>query len=177
MVQHMAQHVATCTTRRHRAAIHTHSLRRCGAQVDLLSEGKYAELMMARPRTSGDIVTWVWCMFFIGSTVATVRSRFFRVYLFICLFVCLFVCLSVCLFVCLSVCLFVCSFVRSGWVWFVCFRRCVSHRVSVLGSPTFGLVRSPTHTYRRLRYRRGSGRPRARGVRACATVASQPRTA
>jgi hypothetical protein len=51
---------------------------------------------MARPRTSGDIVTWVWCMFFIGSTVATVRSRFVRGYLFVCLFVCLFVSLFVC---------------------------------------------------------------------------------
>eukprot|EP00039_Didymoeca_costata_P001508 m.53017 g.53017 ORF g.53017 m.53017 type:complete len:590 (+) comp10836_c0_seq1:169-1938(+) len=32
--------------------------------VDLLTEGKYAELMVRKPKTGGDLVTWVWLMYF-----------------------------------------------------------------------------------------------------------------
>jgi len=42
--------------------------------VDLLTEGKYAEMMVKRPKTGGDLVTWVWAMYFtaglIGSSIA-----------------------------------------------------------------------------------------------------------
>ena len=42
--------------------------------MDLLTEGKYAEMMVKRPKTGGDLVTWVWAMYFtaglIGSSIA-----------------------------------------------------------------------------------------------------------
>ena len=34
------------------------------AIVDLLTEGKYAELMVRRPKTGGDITTCVWALYF-----------------------------------------------------------------------------------------------------------------
>ncbi|EKX44907.1 hypothetical protein GUITHDRAFT_109326 [Guillardia theta CCMP2712] len=40
------------------------------AVVDLLCEGKYAELMRMRPHTGGDIVTWVWATYHVGSLCA-----------------------------------------------------------------------------------------------------------
>eukprot|EP00123_Amoebidium_parasiticum_P007040 comp17831_c0_seq1/m.17974 comp17831_c0_seq1/g.17974 ORF comp17831_c0_seq1/g.17974 comp17831_c0_seq1/m.17974 type:complete len:594 (-) comp17831_c0_seq1:231-2012(-) len=41
------------------------------ALVDLLIEGRYAQLMVRNPETSSDIVTWVWANYFIGGLLAT----------------------------------------------------------------------------------------------------------
>eukprot|EP00123_Amoebidium_parasiticum_P008792 comp19027_c0_seq1/m.21424 comp19027_c0_seq1/g.21424 ORF comp19027_c0_seq1/g.21424 comp19027_c0_seq1/m.21424 type:complete len:612 (-) comp19027_c0_seq1:50-1885(-) len=41
------------------------------ALVDLLVEGRYAELMVEHPESSSDIVSWVWASYFVGSLVAT----------------------------------------------------------------------------------------------------------
>ena len=38
--------------------------------VDLLCEGKYAELMVTRPRTGSDLVTWVWASYMTGTMLA-----------------------------------------------------------------------------------------------------------
>eukprot|EP00123_Amoebidium_parasiticum_P021852 comp7493_c0_seq1/m.3156 comp7493_c0_seq1/g.3156 ORF comp7493_c0_seq1/g.3156 comp7493_c0_seq1/m.3156 type:complete len:624 (-) comp7493_c0_seq1:377-2248(-) len=40
------------------------------ALVDLLCEGKYAELMVKHPHTSSDVVSWVWGMVSFGSLVS-----------------------------------------------------------------------------------------------------------
>jgi folate/biopterin transporter len=38
--------------------------------VDLLVEGKYAELMREKPETGGDMVTWVWATYHLGALLA-----------------------------------------------------------------------------------------------------------
>eukprot|EP01063_Lacrimia_lanifica_P008469 TRINITY_DN1550_c0_g1_i1.p1 TRINITY_DN1550_c0_g1~~TRINITY_DN1550_c0_g1_i1.p1 ORF type:complete len:679 (+),score=277.85 TRINITY_DN1550_c0_g1_i1:93-2039(+) len=41
------------------------------AVVDLLTEGRYAAMMVAKPETGSSLVTWVWACIFIGSLVAS----------------------------------------------------------------------------------------------------------
>eukprot|EP00298_Acanthocystis_sp_HF-20_P017496 c21763_g2_i1.p1 GENE.c21763_g2_i1~~c21763_g2_i1.p1 ORF type:complete len:538 (-),score=185.87 c21763_g2_i1:76-1689(-) len=41
------------------------------AFIDLLCEGKYAELMVGKPQTGPDLVTLVWASYFVGSLVAS----------------------------------------------------------------------------------------------------------
>jgi folate/biopterin transporter len=41
------------------------------AVVDLLCEGKYAEMMVKVPESSSDLVTWVWGSYHLGSLLAT----------------------------------------------------------------------------------------------------------
>eukprot|EP01012_Entosiphon_sulcatum_P065674 TRINITY_DN9465_c0_g1_i1.p1 TRINITY_DN9465_c0_g1~~TRINITY_DN9465_c0_g1_i1.p1 ORF type:complete len:549 (-),score=71.44 TRINITY_DN9465_c0_g1_i1:147-1793(-) len=41
------------------------------ATVDLLCEGKYAELMVKNPKSGSDIPTWVWAMYMLGSLGAS----------------------------------------------------------------------------------------------------------
>ena len=38
---------------------------------DLLCEGKYAEMMVARPETGSDAVAWVWGMYSLGKLLAS----------------------------------------------------------------------------------------------------------
>jgi predicted MFS family arabinose efflux permease len=40
--------------------------------VDLLCEGKYAELMRRHPESGGDVVTWVWASYHMGALFAAV---------------------------------------------------------------------------------------------------------
>jgi MFS family permease len=40
------------------------------AVVDLLCEGKYAELMVTKPETGSDLVTWVWACYQTGTLMA-----------------------------------------------------------------------------------------------------------
>ena len=39
--------------------------------MDLLVEGRYAALMVTKPHTGADLVSWVWGSYFIGSLAAT----------------------------------------------------------------------------------------------------------
>eukprot|EP00041_Stephanoeca_diplocostata_P019894 m.433169 g.433169 ORF g.433169 m.433169 type:complete len:562 (-) comp21417_c0_seq4:1306-2991(-) len=42
------------------------------AVVDLLTEGKYAEIMSHRPKTGGAVVSWVWSVYLTANLLATV---------------------------------------------------------------------------------------------------------
>eukprot|EP01061_Rhynchopus_euleeides_P041680 TRINITY_DN72906_c0_g1_i1.p1 TRINITY_DN72906_c0_g1~~TRINITY_DN72906_c0_g1_i1.p1 ORF type:complete len:602 (+),score=219.90 TRINITY_DN72906_c0_g1_i1:24-1808(+) len=37
------------------------------ATVDLLTEGRYAQMMVDKPKTGGSLVTWVWTSYFVGA--------------------------------------------------------------------------------------------------------------
>ena len=39
--------------------------------VDLLCEGKYAELMVKVPHSSSDLVTWVWGCYHLGTLIGS----------------------------------------------------------------------------------------------------------
>ena len=41
------------------------------AVVDLLCEGKYAEMMVKRPETGADLVTWVWLSYHVGTLIGS----------------------------------------------------------------------------------------------------------
>ena len=41
------------------------------AIVDLLCEGKYAEMMVKHPETGADLVTWVWLSYHIGTLIGS----------------------------------------------------------------------------------------------------------
>jgi hypothetical protein len=44
------------------------------AVVDLLCEGKYAEMMVKHPETGADLVTWVWLSYHIGTLIGSVLT-------------------------------------------------------------------------------------------------------